>query len=250
MRGAVAGILLAVLASADAPARAEDTDAPREVAVFAAASLSDAFRDIAAVLRETHPRTAVTFNFAGSSTLATQIVEGAPADVFAAADEASMQTLVAAGAVKAPVRIFATNRLAIVVPRGNPQRIASLADLTRPGLTIALAAPQVPAGRYAAEAFAKAGLAVPAASQEVDVRAVLTRVAMDEADAGIVYVTDARAAGDRVALVPIPDAHNVIARYPIAALASRGNDGQAFVDGVLSAAGQAILARFGFLPPP
>lgn len=243
-------VALIVLVLAATSAGGADKAAPRGLTVFAAASLTDVFRELGAAFEHAHPGVEVTFNFAASSTLATQIVEKAPAQVFASADEANMKKVSDAGEVAGTARIFATNRLVIVVPKGNPKRIAALADLSRPDVTVALAAPQVPAGKYAAEIFAKAGEPVPEASQEVDVRAVLNRVAMDEADAGIVYVTDVRAAGDRVEAVPIPDAVNVVARYPIATLATGGADAQAFVDAVLSAAGQKTLAKFGFLPPP
>lgn len=249
MRRGLLRLLLVVLANAAGAVQGAERSAPPAVTVFAAASLTDVFREIGSAFEQAHRGVAVTFNFAASSTLAAQIVEKAPAQVFASADEANMKKVVDAGAVQGAPRIFATNRLVIVVPKGNPKHVASLADLSRPGLTVALAAPQVPAGKYAAEAFAKAGVAVPQASQEVDVRAVLTRVAMDEADAGIVYVTDVRAAADRVDAVPIPEAQNVIARYPIAALPSAGDTARAFVDAVLSPAGQATLARFGFLAP-
>jgi len=219
--------------------------------VFAAASLSDAFKAIGAAFERGHSGTTVQFNFAASSLLAQQIHEGAPADVFASADEANMQKAADAGDLAGAAQIFALNRLVIAVSAGNPKHIGSLTDLTKSGLTLALAAPQVPAGKYAAEAFGKAALAVPAASQEIDVRAVLNKVALNEADAGIVYVTDIRAAGGKVEAVPIPDQYNVTARYPIAVLkhAADPQNAKAFVDFVLSPDGRATLAQFGFLPP-
>src|SRR5262249_54197549 len=168
-----------------------------------------------------NPGTKVDFNFAGSSTLARQILEGAPADVFASADEETM------GKVRAQVsspQIFAGNRLAIIVAKGNPKRVASVADLGQQGLSVSLAAPVVPVGRYAREVFEKAGVAVPASSSEVDVKAVATRVAMGEADAGIVYTTDVAAGGDKVQGIAIPDAHNVRAKYPIATVKASKND--------------------------
>ena len=222
-----------------------------ELTVSAAASLTAAFGEIARAFESARPGVTVRTNFGGSSTLVVQIREGAPVDVFASADEASMQKLVDAGEVPSKPETFATNRLAILVGRGNPERIAGIADLARPGLVIALCGPAVPAGRYAREIFARAGVAVPESSQELDVKAVVTRVAMGEADAGIVYETDVRAAGDRVEAIPIPDALNVTARYPIAVLA-RTKEAEAaasLVRFVLGHAGQAILARHGFLPP-
>jgi molybdate transport system substrate-binding protein len=196
-------------------------------------------------------RSSVRFNFASSGLLAQQIAAGAPTDVFAAADEASMQRLADAGELAAPAAVFATNQLTIVVPAGSPKRITGLADLGQTGLTLALAGPTVPAGKYAAEVFAKADLPMPAASQETDVRAVLAKVALDEADAGIVYVTDLHRAGNRVAAVPIADALNVRARYLIAPLreAADAARAQAFVAFVLSPTGQGILKELGFGAP-
>jgi molybdate transport system substrate-binding protein len=239
----VAAGCLCIAAATEGPAQTVD--------VFAAASLTEPFTAMGAALGTARPNLTVRFNFAASSTLVRQISDGAPADVFAAADEATMQQLADAGEVAGAVRIFATNRLAIAVPPGNPQHIATLADLGRRGLTLALAAPAVPAGKYAAAAFAKAGLPIPSASQEPDVRAVLNKVALGEADAGIVYATDARAAAGRVEAVTIPAADNVVARYPIAVLrhAADPAGAAAFVDIVLSDAGQQRLASYGFAPP-
>lgn len=225
--------------------------AAHSVVVFAAASLTETFNAIGADFEQGHPGVAIQFNFAGSQILVQQIGEGAPADVFASADEPNMQKAADAGEVAGPVRIFATNRLTIVVPTGNPKHITTLADLTKSGISLALAAPAVPAGRYAAQAFAKAGLPVPSASQEVDVRAVLNKVALDEADAGIVYATDIRAAAGKAGAVPIPEQYNVVARYPIAVLkhAADPKDAAAFADFVLSPAGRATLERLGFMAP-
>jgi molybdate transport system substrate-binding protein len=238
------GVLPAGRASAETPS-------PTTLNVFAAASLTESFKAIGAAFQQTHPGPAPQFNFAGSSTLVQQIREGAPADVFASADEANMQKVAEAGGLAGAPCIFATNRLAIVVSPGNPRHIDALDDLLAPDLTLALAAPAVPAGTYAAEAFAKAGLRMPAASQEPDVRAVLNKVALGEADAGLVYVTDVRAAGPRVEAVAIPDRYNVVARYPIAVVkhASDAPRAAAFVDFVCSDAGRRTLAAHGFLAP-
>jgi molybdate transport system substrate-binding protein len=219
------------------------------VTVFAAASLTDAFRTIGKDFEAEHPGATVELSFAGSSTLARQIVEGAPADVFASADEENMQKV--AGDVAGTPQPFARNRLAIIVAAGNPKRVAGLADLARSGLTIALAAPAVPVGRYALEAFAKAGVPAPAGSNEADVKAVVLRVSMGEADAGIVYATDVAAGGGKVEGVAIPDAHNVLARYPIATLKSAPNAAGAreLVAYVLSPPAQRVLAGAGFLAP-
>jgi len=238
-------VLLGLALLAATGARAEN------LTVFAAASLTDAFRTIGKDFEAAHPGTRVEFNFAGSSTLVRQIIEGAPADVFASADEENMKKAIDAGDVAGKPQTFTRNRLAIVVPHGNPKHVTGLADLGRAGMTVALAAPEVPVGRYATQAFTKAGVARPQASSEVDVKAVLTRVAMGEADAGVVYTTDVIAGGDRVEAVTIPEAHNVIASYPIAILKSAPNaaGARAFVDYVLSAAGQRVLERSGFIAP-
>jgi molybdate transport system substrate-binding protein len=232
-------------------AAASDQTAPRPVRVFAAASLTAAFRAVGAAFEVGHPGTRVELNFAGSPTLVQQIREGAPADVFASADEANMQKVVDAEAVAGTPRIFARNVLQIVVGKGNPERIAGLADLTRPGLIVVLCGETVPAGRYAREAFAKAGVTPPAGSRELDVRAVVSKVALGEADAGVAYVTDVRAAGGTVEGVGIAPAFNVMARYPIAVLRESPDPerARAFVAFVLSAAGRAILGAHGFLPP-
>ena len=219
------------------------------VTVFAAASLTATFQAMGSTFEKAHPAVRVQFNFSGSSALAQQIQQGAPADVFASADETNMQKLIDSGDVMGPPQLFARNRLQIVVAPGNPKRIATLIDLTRSGLTIALCGPTVPCGRYAAEAFTTAGVTAPAASQEIDVKGVLSKVALGEADAGIVYVTDVRAAGGKVEGVDIPDPYNVIARYPIAVLkqAPHAAAAKAFVDFILSSEGQQSLASFGFL---
>jgi molybdate transport system substrate-binding protein len=219
------------------------------ITVFAAASLTAAFKDIAAAFERAYPGTHVQLNFAGSSTLVQQIQDGAPADVFASADQANMQTLTQAGRVDGTPRVFARNRLAIVVPKGNPKHVATLTDLTKPGLTLALCAPAVPAGRYAAEAFAKAGLTVPPASQEADVKAVVSKAVLGEIDAGIVYVTDVAAAGPAVEEVPIPEQYNIVAQYPIAVLraAPQPRAAAAFVEFVLATPAQSILRRLGFI---
>lgn len=237
--------LAVVLVTLVSPARAAY---PSTLVVLAAASLTEALRDAAAAFEAGHPGLTVQASFAGSPTLAHQIEEGAPADVFAAADEATMQRLVDGGLV-APPTVFARNRLAIVVPAGNPKAIRTLADLGRPGLVIVLCAPSVPAGRYAREAFAKAGVGVPRASEEADVKAVVTKVRLGEADAGIAYTTDVRAAGGAVEGVALPEEHDVIARYPVAVLRDARNRGaaEAFVAFLASADGGRILARFGFL---
>ena len=219
-----------------------------EIKVFAAASLTAAFNELG--LQYTAAEgTKVTFNFAGSQALATQIQQGAPADVFASADTTNMDKV--RDLVGAP-QSFASNLLQIVVEKGNPKGVKGLDDLANPDLKVVLAAPDVPAGKYAAEALDKAKVTVKPVSQEDNVKAVVTKVSLGEADAGIVYVTDVTAGGGKVEGVDIPEDQNVTATYPIATVkASKTQDkAQAFMDMVLSPEGQQVLKEFGFLPPP
>jgi len=221
------------------------------VTIFAASSLVDAFARIGDELKKADPGVRLIFNFGSSSTLATQIANGAPADVFASADEANMRKVVDAELAVGVPTAFAGNRLEIAVAAGNPKKIGALADLARADVVLVLAAPTVPAGRYALEALTKAGVAARPVSQEVDVRAVLNKVSLGEADAGIVYVTDVRSAGGRVTGVAIPEEQQVVARYPIAVLKGSKNAPLAnrFVDYLMSPNGQSILAEFGFTKP-
>jgi molybdate transport system substrate-binding protein len=228
--------------------RAEDG---HPLSVFAAASLTASFQAIGKAFEAQHPHTKLTFNFAGSPTLVRQILSGAPADVFASADVGNMQRLSEERALAAEPQIFARNLLQIVVAKGNPKRIAGLADLARPGLIVVLCGETVPAGRYALDAFKKAGVTAPAGSRELDVKAVVSKVQLGEADAGIVYVTDVRAGGDEVEGVGLPEAQNVVAQYPIATIAASKSkeDAGAFIAFVRSPAGHKVLGDFGFLPP-
>lgn len=247
---ALASIAIVVAAAAPLPSFAGDA-APETLHVSAAASLTESFQAIVRAFHDAERGVDVELNLGGSGALARQITEGAPADVFASADEASMDTLRSGHQLAGDPAVFATNSLAIAVAKGNPQRIKTLADLTRAKLTIALCAPTVPAGRYAREAFGKAGVPVPEASQELDVRSALTKVELGEADAAIVYVTDVRARAERVDAVAVPDSQNVVARYPIARLANAPHPESArrFVEYVLSPAGQRVLAEHGFRKP-
>jgi len=225
--------------------------ASAEVTVFAAASLTNAFGEIAAVFEAQHPDRRVVVNFAGSQRLAAQILEAAPADVFASADSEQMERIRGAGLLRGRPRTFATNRLVIAVESGNPEKITSLADLSRPGLVVVLAAQEVPAGRYAREVLRKAGVALAPASLETDVRSVVSKVRLGEADAGIVYRSDIVAAGKAVTMIEIPAEQNVTASYPIAVLErdTEAAAAEAFVDLVLSEPGRRILVRFGFGTP-
>lgn len=220
------------------------------ITVFAAASLTAAFRALGADFEMTHSGTTVRFTFAGSSTLAAQIQQGAIGDVIASADQPNMQKLLGAGLIAGTAKTFARNRLQIVVAAGNPKRVTGLADLARGGLVTVLCAPVVPCGRYALEALEKAGVTAKASSQEADVKAVLSKVALGEADVGIVYVSDIKAAGQGVQGVDIPENQNVTADYPIAVLQDAPNPalGRAFVEYALTA-GQPTLVRYGFISP-
>jgi molybdate transport system substrate-binding protein len=221
---------------------------PAEIKVFAAASLTAAFTELGR--RYTAAQgTKVTFNFAGSQALATQIGQGAPADVFASADLDNMAKV--KDLVGTP-QSFASNRLAIVVEQGNPRGIRTLDDLAGGDVKVVLAAREVPAGRYAKQVLDRAGVKVTPVSQEDNVKAVVAKVSLGEADAGIVYVTDVAAGGARVEGVDIPREQNVVATYPIATVkAGKAQDAaQAFMDLVLSGQGQQVLHRYGFLPPP
>lgn len=218
--------------------------------VFAAASLTEAFDDAEPALEAANPGFAATYSFAGSQQLVRNIVDGAPADVIATADEATMARLVTAGLVEGP-RVFARNRLEIAVARGNPRGIHSLGDLGRPGIALVLADPSVPAGNFARQALARAGVTVTAKSLELDVKAALEKVESGDADAAIVYTTDISAAGNGVDGVVIPDAQNIIAVYPIAVVRRTANPtaAEAFVADAVSGEVHAALLHRGFLPP-
>ena len=241
----------ALLIAACAEPNASGTPQIKDINVFAASSLTDAFTQVGDGFAKTNFRVRFVFNFGSSSTLATQITNGAPADIFASADETNMQKTVDAKLADGTPTVFATNRLAIAVAPGNPKKIRSLADLARTDLLLVLAAPTVPAGRYALDALSKAGVTARPASQEVDVRAVLNKVSLGEADAGIVYVTDVKSAAGRVSGVDIPEEHQVLARYPIAVVKGSKNAQLAhgFVDYLLSPAAQGMLAELGFSKP-
>jgi molybdate transport system substrate-binding protein len=253
---AVAALVLAALTSgcdrsgdaAPAPTAA-GTAGSGPLTVFAAASLTEAFDATKAALASTAPALDVTYSYAGSQALVQQIIQGAPADVFASADQKTMQTLVEAGLVTAP-RTFARNRLEIVVAPGNPKHVTELRDLARPDLVVVLADPSVPVGSYAQRALTTAGVDVKPKSLELDVKATLAKVTSGEADAAIVYHSDVAAAGPKVAGVAIPAGFNVTATYPIAVLkASRHRRAaSAFVAEILSRRGQATLRAHGFLP--
>lgn len=229
----------------------DDSDSTQEVTVFAAASLTAAFTEIGDAFMVENPDETVTFNFAASSELVTQIGEGAPADVFASADLNNMTKLTDAGNNGSEPVVFATNVAEIIVAPGNPKGITGVADLANEDLIVVLCAPEVPCGTYAATIFENAGVTVTPKSLEENVKAVVTKVTLGEADAGIVYKTDVTAAGDDAAGVEIPADVNVVAEYTIALTkeAPNAEGAQAFIDFVNSEQGQKILASYGFLAP-
>lgn len=233
--------------------------AEQEIVVFAAASLTDAFTEIAQDFEAQHPEATVLLNFAGSSQLAAQLVEGVPADVFASANEAQMQAVVDAGRIAISAAIpFVSNRLTIVVPADNPAGITALEDLAKPDIKLVVAVQGVPVRQYTDEIVAQLGEPFAAGfynnvvSEEENVRQVSAKIALGEADAGIVYTSDVTPdLADQVIQIEIPAAQNVIATYPIALLSDAPHPelAQEFIAFVQSTAGQEILGRWGFGPP-
>jgi molybdate transport system substrate-binding protein len=232
--------------------------APQEVVVFAAASLREVFEKVAADFEKQHQGVTVRLSFAGSQELRTQLEHGARADVFASADPKHLNLLHGLGLVPAPV-VFARNRPVVVVPAANPAKLATFADLPK-ARYIVLGAPEVPIGAYADAILIAAGKTLGAAfreqvlahvrSRELNVRQVLTKVTLGEAEAGIVYQTDAMTAKDRVLTLVIPETVNVIADYAVAPLAAAPQPelARAFVAALLAKSGQAALAAAGFMP--
>jgi molybdate transport system substrate-binding protein len=218
------------------------------IVVDAASSLTATFQKLGAQFQAANPGVTVTFNFGASSALAAQIVSGAPADVFAAANPATMKTVTDAAATSGTPTIFVRNRLEIAVPPGNPGRITGLADFADSDKTIALCAVEVPCGAAAATVFARAGLTPRPDTLEQDVAAALTKVELDEVDAALVYRTDVISAGDKVTGIPFPEAADAINDYPIAALKGSGNPkaSAAFVEWVLSKRGRSLFSGAGF----
>ena len=249
-----------------APTQLALTQAPASgtLTVFAAASLTEAFTEIGQQLETDHPGVKVAFNFAGSQALAAQLGEGAPADVFASANTKEMTNAITAGRVAdGSQKTFAHNKLVVVYPTDNPAGLVKLQDLANPDLRLVLAAAEVPVGKYSIEFLDKAvqdaafetmfkdDVLKNVVSYEDNVKSVLTKVVLGEADAGIVYLTDISLdnAG-KVGRLDIPDALNAVATYPIAAVsdAAQPELAKAFVEMVVSGQGQAILAKYGFLP--
>ena len=262
LRAAGAGEIVAVDVSASACASSDASQAPSSTAstaealegsitVFAAASLTKTFTALGAAFEEANPGTHVTFSFAGSSDLVTQLTEGAPADVFASADEANMAKVTAADLGSETPIDFATNVLTIAVPPGNPANVTSFADLANPAVKTVVCAPQVPCGAATAKIETATGVTLTPVSEESSVTDVLGKVSSGEADAGLVYVTDVTAAGASVESVDLPEASAAVNTYPITALtgSSNGTLAAAFVAFVTGATGQKVLAAAGFGTP-
>ncbi|MGW2095417.1 molybdate ABC transporter substrate-binding protein [Promicromonospora sukumoe] len=248
----VAGTLTACGGSAGAGSEttADGDAAPETLTVFAAASLTSTFEQIAEDFEAAHEGVEVELSFAGSSDLVAQIQQGAPADVFASADTANMDKLVADDLLAGTPTDFASNTLMIAVPPGNPAGVASLADLAG-DLNLVVCAPEVPCGAATERVETAAGLSFSPVSEEQSVTDVLNKVITGEADAGLVYVTDVRGAGDDVEGIEFPEAQDAVNVYPVAALGESEHPelAQEFVDAVLGEDGQGVLADAGFAAP-
>lgn len=255
MRARLAALVALVALLVPVAACGTSGDATRQkrtttLTVLAAASLTNAFDELQTAYAKDHPGVRLRFSFAGSQELAAQVRSGAPADVIATADEKTMSGL--AQDVVSP-KPFVTNRLAIVVGKGNPKHVTKLADLAHPGVTVVLAGPTVPAGRYAHQVLARARVTVHPKSEPTDVRQVLTPVRLGEADAGIVYVTDIKdAGGPDVQAVPIPPKQNLVATYPVATMKDSMHQAaaKAFAAWLRTKPATDILAKHGFGAPP
>ncbi|WP_086564056.1 molybdate ABC transporter substrate-binding protein [Streptomyces africanus] len=253
--GASAAALLTLSACSSSGTGSDKGSSPAKpsgtVTVFAAASLKESFEALGKTFEKQHPGTKVTFNFGGSDTLAASITSGAPADVFAAASPKTMATVTdQQDAAGTPVT-FVRNRLEIATPPGNPDHISSLKDLTKPGLKVVLCDKTVPCGAAAQKALDAGGLTLTPVSYEQDVKSALTKVELKEADAAVVYRTDVRAAGDKVAGVDFPESAQAVNDYPIALLENAPNPkaAKAFVALVRSTEGRKALSGAGFLKP-
>src|ERR1700722_6496872 len=220
--------------------------------VFAATSLTAAFDKIGAQFQQANPGVSVKFNYNGSSSLATQITQAAPADVFASASPTNMKTVTDKSLASTTPEIFTSNQGEIMVEAGNPDHIKSVADLANASLKVVTCAPEVPCGALATQIFKNADVTVKPVSQEQNVGGVVTKVSLGEADAGIVYVTDVKANGSKTTGVAIPTDQNQVTDYPIAEIKGAPNPtaAAAFIRYVLGADGQQVLTSFGFLPPP
>ena len=248
MRYAVAAALVLALGAAGAGCSSGDDDS---LTVLAAASLSGSFAELEQMFLEDHPDVDVLMAFDSSATLAGQVVEGAPADVLATADEQTMESAVAAGATDGRPTAFASNHLVLVVPDDNPAGIRSVSDLDHKGVDYVVCVPSAPCGHIAVAALDEAGIDSPAASEEADVKAVLSKVVLGEADAGLVYATDALEAGSDVRTIEISTSPATSTRYFVAALRDAADPGLArdWVDLLMSERGQKVMTDAGFGSP-
>jgi molybdate transport system substrate-binding protein len=257
---AAAVLVLAAACGSNTPAASSTTPSSTgssapiisgDINVFAAASLTESFNTIGHQFEAAHPGTHVIFNYGGSSGLATQITQGAVADVFASASPATMKTVTDAGDNNAAPSNFVKNQLVIAVPKGNPKHITGLADLTKPGVKVALCAADVPCGAAATKALTAANVKLTPVTLEEDVKQALSKVTLGEVDAALVYRTDVKAASDKVDGIEFPESAQAINTYPIVLLKGGQNKtgGQAFIDYVLSDAGKAVLTAAGFQAP-
>lgn len=237
--------------SATATSAAPDGTVAGDITVFAAASLRAPFTDLGTRFAAEHPGSSVELSFAGSSDLAAQLISGAPADVFASADTANMTKVVEANLVSGDPVAFATNTLTIVTAPGNPEEITSFADLADADILTVICAPQVPCGAATATVERATGTTITAVSEESSVTDVLGKVTSGQADAGLVYVTDAAGAGDAVTAVPFAESKDAVNTYPIAALSGSDNEdtARAFADYVSGPVGRDVLGRAGFAAP-
>ncbi|MCU1618434.1 MAG: molybdenum transporter, periplasmic molybdate-binding protein [Modestobacter sp.] len=251
MKRLIAALAVLTLAGCGASDGGSTDEVTGTVTVFAAASLTDVFTDLGHRLERDHPGLTVEFDFAGSSTLASRLTEGATADVFASADTDQMDVVTNNGIVSRAPTLFATNVLEIAVPPGNPGGISGLADLADPAKRIALCAPEVPCGAAAGKAFDAAGLTAAPDTLEPDVKAALTAVQLGEVEAALVYATDVHAAGDSVEGIEFPESEDTLTGYPICTLTDAPNPAGAlaFVQLVTSDAGRKALTAAGFRLP-
>jgi len=245
-------VLAACGSSAKTTSPSSSTQAGGSINVLAASSLTKGFTALGEQFEAAHPGSHVNFSFASSSTLAEQIQNGAPADVFASADEKNMTKLETAGSVAGTPIVFAKNQMEIATEPGNPKHIATVADLAKSGLIVVLCATEAPCGKYADQVLAKNNVTLTPKSRELDTKATLTKVASGDADAAIVYVTDVKGAKGDVDGVEIPAGQNVIATLPIAALKDAKNAALAevWVEFVTSSDSEKVLQeQYGFLAP-
>ena len=250
--GTIAAMVLAALAGCGSDEPDDSAAEETTLTVYAASSLTSAFEQMGEDFEADHDGVTVEFNFAGSSDLVAQIQEGAPADVFASADEANMEKLTAEDLQGADPENFASNTLEIAVPPGNPAGVENFQDLGEDGLNLVICAPEVPCGAASQGVAEAAGVELNPVSEEQSVTDVIAKVSSGEADAGLVYVTDVIAAGDDVEGIEFPESSEVVNVYPIAPLADSENAdlAQEFVDLVLGESGQSILQEAGFAPAP